>query len=115
MKIEKRGIRITEVPGVDYIEGVPGGNVTIQFSGGAYLATWPAEGARELRDALAEALGLDSLKGPWYRFEEIPQSVPAVLDKDGDQWRRVDNGVFESVGSALPQEGMNVYAPFETL
>ena len=55
MKIEKRGIRITEVPGVDYIESEPLG-VAIKFTAVADPLRFGMAELSILRDALNAAL-----------------------------------------------------------
>lgn len=105
MKIEKRGIRITELPHNMVIETDPEtGNVLM------WSDLFTADQARQIRDALNVALG----EGPeqrWDRIEDVPKGVAAVRDKDGDYWsRQSDDGDHLFGGETF--EWINQYAPF---
>lgn len=88
MKIEKRGIRISELPGAWVIETQEDG--TVEFGSSAYSM----EEIRQLRDAFNVVLGEQEDKG-------ITPAPEFIVDKDGDEWVRQDDGLY--VHGALRQ------------
>lgn len=105
MKIEKLGVRITDVPLLLLIDVTPQG---ILFNGAEYTTLTVAE-VEELRDALTEALKAHTdLTTVTYAYE--PPAPPAftigqeltgeedlppdtvVADCDGDRWRKRELG-----------------------
>lgn len=97
MKIEKRGIRITELPAGVEIE-TSEGRIEVKNMGGFESLILTVNHAAQIRAALTEAL--KSLgasveanpEGPWASLDDIPQFVRQVKDKDGDLIKREPDG-----------------------
>lgn len=131
MNIEKRGIRITDVPGVEYIETVPASadqdydSVLIMFNAADNPINFGPTELTELRDALTEAidsfnppkvvdkepLGLHEPGLAWARVEDIPADITRVADRDDDRWERLPSGQW--VSDSAPGAGnIDLYGPF---
>lgn len=93
MKIEQRGVVITEVP---YF-----GSITVDSPDSIRLDgdSYPIEGVTALRDALTEALkqaaqmsGSLNVRllspGVWNSGDPEPTDITEVRDRDGDVWER---------------------------
>lgn len=99
MKIEKQGIRITEVPGVEWIEVDVNAEILIKLPGGNVLHYTP-EGLDGLIQALAGARNFAqemSVPKPatprtWIVDESIPEDVTTIVDRESDTWYRTKQG-----------------------
>jgi hypothetical protein len=108
MKIEKRGVRITAVPGLESItveqDTYSTGGVHILLKGLSVnqreFERGTSYGIKELGE-LIEALqaaqqeaqqmaGMPSFvkddEGPWERLEDIPEHITRIYDKENDSW-----------------------------
>jgi hypothetical protein len=101
VKIVKRGIRITDVPGVEYIETVPANlpepdydNIVIKFHDHGYPVNYGPAELGELIQALTEARNSfgagQNDSGPWAHLKDVPAHVTAVWDRDHDKIQRSD-------------------------
>lgn len=107
MKIEKRGILITELPAGMEVETVSTG---IRIDRTIYNE----DQVREIRDALNIVLGEDpvSLDGPWNQLEDIPASVTEVWDRQDDHLERLGGaGGNWDTGNDDPRWS-SLYGPF---
>lgn len=110
MKIESRGISITDVPRVQSII-IDQTGVSIQFEGVSYVWNWTFAELREFYTAIGEALKRDPEspvapvkpeKTKWRKGDPEPEGVTEVIDRDGDLWKRVNgswkmrNGGYEN-------------------
>lgn len=105
MKIEKRGIRITDLPYDMVIETHPETGNVLMWSN-----LFTADEARQIRDALNVALGEDS-EQRWDCIEDVPKSVTVVRDKDNYPWHRQSTD-GDHLFDDQPFAYLNQYAPF---
>ncbi len=111
MQVEKQTkIEVTGVEGI--LELLRIGN-TVTFSlteGQVSFSLLEIQGIRDALTAVLDGQG-GNTEGPWARIEDVPASVHAVIDEDGDTWTRSPNdpaGYF--AGETF--EYLNNYAPF---
>ncbi len=102
MKIENRGISITDVPRVRNIV-VESDRVSIQFEHSESIWTWTLAELREFHAAISEALKYDPEspvapvkpeKTEWHEGDPEPEGVTEVIDCDDDPWERVRPGLW---------------------
>lgn len=119
MKIESKSITITDVPGVNWIKVEHGETVPligVDWSDGSTAGVFSPAKLKELIDALTAAHSMAMGKpvtpdGLYATWQDIPDSVTSVRDKDGEWWVR---GNFETWGQRMGIESAdpNQYAPF---
>lgn len=124
MKIEQRGVVITEVPGFR--------SITVKADGGdarVVLAVYNLESPLEfvpatlaelieaLQEAHKHALQIAGIRpesenttGPWDRLEDIPEHITRVWDNVDDLWER--NGRYPETGWNYGRESARESAPF---
>ena len=118
MKIEKLGIRITELPFEQTIR-TEGEDIVIEDPLNGTARRYSVESATALRDALTLAL-MSHLQahGPrsWNRLEDVPAEVGVVSDVEGDHWHRNQNApwVNETGDYAGPVTDKK-YGPFSEI
>ena len=127
MKIEHMGIRITDVPGFEYIEVQPGGTFALKSEFSALDGDGPVSydltAFTQLRNALDAALEqhakfdtamtTPNIEQPPYAVgqaltgaEDLP--VGTVVRDSGirgaeiDDWRMMENGLFETIRDGKP-------------
>jgi hypothetical protein len=98
VKIEKLGVRITDIYGAESIEITPdehaehGVTIKVTYAMGVVLYGVEQFGQHidALRSAHAEAAAMAGLptvaRGPWSRLEDVPAEVTAVYDREDDTW-----------------------------
>lgn len=108
MKIERQGVVITDIPGVEYIRADPG-QVTIKFDRefGCITQFWGTEELpaliKGLQVALAEvrpvtAAAKTGLPRVFHAEDQLPADVTRVRDKDDDTWFRETDGTWSVAG-----------------
>lgn len=109
MKIESRGISITDVPRVRGMI-IDQTGVSIQFEGVSYVWNWTFAELREFHEAIGEAFKYASEspaapvkpeKTEWDAGDPEPEGVAEVIDCDNDLWERVRPGLWR-----MPQGGV---------
>lgn len=110
MKIQRHGIRITEVPGVEYIH-IENGTITVKHDIDADMpVTYDVTGLGRFLEALqaahTEARVQQGLPEPqtaprvFGEEDPIPTDVMRVRDADGDEWTRNADGLWgETTGT----------------
>lgn len=92
MKIEKLGIRITELPFEQTIR-TDGNEIVIESPLDVTTRRYSAASAAALRDALTvvlDGIAREAADGndPWDRLEDVPTYVQKVWDSQDDLWCR---------------------------
>jgi hypothetical protein len=125
MKIEKLGVRITEICGAESIEITPderaehGVTIKITYAIGALLYGIEQFGQHidALKSAHAEAAAMAArsasvARGPWDRLEDVPQRVNRVWDYQDGRWDRASDGVWVDMDGNDASASSNKYSPF---
>jgi hypothetical protein len=96
MKIEKRGIVITEVPGVEWIKVDSAEEIQVKLTVHEYVLHYTPETLGQFIEALTEArnaaqdiAGTPTTPLVFADGDSIPDSVTKVVDCEGDTWRRI--------------------------
>lgn len=109
MKIERQGVVITDIPGVEYIRADPG-QVTIKFDTefGGITQFWGTEELPALIEGLQAALLAEvrpvtaaaktGLPRVFHAEDQLPADVTRVRDKDDDTWFRETDGTWSVAG-----------------
>lgn len=124
MKIEKLGVRITEIHGATSIEIIPDEEqkhgVTIRVTYAADVIEFEIEEFGQHIDALksahAEAAAMAGMptatRGPWARLEDVPAEVTAVYDNENDLWKRDGSGWVTGIDDYAGPTTNKKYGPF---
>lgn len=104
MKVERQGVRITDVPGVKHIDVAHDGTTRITFAGVESMIWGPAPLGvfiEALKAAHTEALHMTGQSAPaafprvFKQGDLIPVDVTRVRDDDGDVWVCNANGRWD--------------------
>jgi hypothetical protein len=124
VKIEKLGVRITDICGAESIEINPDEHaehgVTIKVTYASDVIEFGIEQFGQHIDALksahAEAAAMAGMptaaRGPWARLEDVPPEVTAVYDKENDLWKRDGSGWVTGVDDYAGLTTNKKYGPF---
>jgi hypothetical protein len=124
MKIEKLGVRITDICGAESIEITPderaehGVTIKVTYAIGALLYGIEQFGQHidALKSAHAEAAAMAGMptvaRGPWSRLEDVPAEVTAVYDNENDLWERDGHRWFAQTGEYDGPATNKKYSPY---